>query len=67
MKRTSVVLDDQLVEEVKSLTGIKTTREVVEHALHELLRHSRQKDILKLRGRIDWQGDLDAMRGGREF
>lgn len=67
MKRTNVVLNEQLVEKAKSLTGISTTREVVDHALRELLRHSRQKDILKLRGRIDWQGDLDAMRGGREF
>ena len=40
-------------------TGLKTKREVVEMALKELLRLERQGDFKKLKGQIDWQGDLE--------
>jgi Arc/MetJ family transcription regulator len=65
MGRTNIVLDDELVDKAKSMTGIRTIRELVHHALRELLRHKRQRDLIKLRGRIDWEGDLDEMRRGR--
>jgi len=65
MKRTNVVLDETLVSKAKSVTGIRTIRELVDHALHEVVRHGKQREILKLRGRIDWQGDLAKTRRGR--
>lgn len=65
MKRTNVVLDEELVGTAKTLTGIRTTRRVVDHALRELVRHRRQLRLLKLKGRIHWEGDLDEMRRGR--
>jgi len=43
-------------------TGLKTKREAVELALQTLLKMERQKDFRKLRGKIDWQGDLKEMR-----
>ena len=65
MRRTNVVLDEKLVSRAKSATGIKTIRALVDHALREIVRHRRQRDILKLQGRVDWQGDLSMMRRGR--
>ena len=65
MKRTNIVLDEKLVGEAKHVTGLKTTKELVHHALRELVRLHRQKDLLKLRGKVRWVGDLDAMRAGR--
>jgi len=67
MKRTNVVLDEKLVERAKTATGLKTTRAVVDHALREVVRRRRQRQLLKLRGGIDWKGDLAAMRRGRGF
>ena len=67
MKRTNVVLDEVLVGRVKRATGLRTTRGVLDHALREVLRHGRQRQILKLRGQVHWSGDLDAMRRGRKF
>lgn len=67
MKRTNVVLDEKIVTQAKELTGIKVTRQLLDYALRELVRHHRQRDILKLRGKVDWQGDLSAMRRGRSF
>lgn len=67
MTRTNVVLDESLVGKAKSLTGLKTIREVVNCALKELVRHRRQRDILKLKGEVPWEGDLSQMRRGRTF
>ena len=62
MGRTNIVLDDSLVTRCQKLTGIKTRRALVDHALRELLRHKEQKRLLELKGQIDWQGDLSDWR-----
>jgi len=43
-------------------TGLKTKREAVDEALRTLLRLRRQEGIRRLRGKLDWHGDLNAMR-----
>ena len=65
MGRTNVVLDDELVEACLEITGLETRRSLVDRALRELLRHERQKKLLELRGKVDWEGDLDEWRRGR--
>jgi Arc/MetJ family transcription regulator len=67
MKRTNVLLNDETVALAKKATGIKTTRQLIDHALQELLRHKNQRRLLKLRGNIEWEGDLSALRQGRHF
>jgi Arc/MetJ family transcription regulator len=63
--RTNVVLDDELVGACQKLTGIKTRRALVDHALHELLRHGRQRRLLELKGSVKWEGDLETWRRSR--
>lgn len=63
--RTNIVLDDDLVEEAMRRTGIKTKRGVVEEALRTLIQLKRQEEILALRGKLHWEGDLDEMRRDR--
>jgi Arc/MetJ family transcription regulator len=46
-------------------TGLKTKREAVDQALRTLLRLRKQGEIRRFRGKLDWRGDLDAMRSGR--
>lgn len=65
MRRTNVVLDDELVEQCQQETGIQTVRALIEHALRELLRHERQKKVLELKGNIRWEGDLRKWRQAR--
>jgi Arc/MetJ family transcription regulator len=65
MRRTNVVLDDELVEQCRRETGIPTVRALIEHALRELLRHERQKKVLELKGSIRWEGDLSEWRKAR--
>ena len=56
------MIDEQLMQDTLAATGLKTKREAVELALKTLLRLRRQQGIRNLRGKIDWVGDLDAMR-----
>jgi len=66
--RTNVVLDDALVRKAMRLTGIRTKREVIAEALRTLVRFREQgRAIERLRGAIDWDGDLAEMRKGRVF
>ena len=60
--RTNIVIDDALMEEVLEATGLKTKREAVELGLRTLLRLKKQEQIKALRGKLAWEGDLDAMR-----
>ncbi len=60
--RTNIVIDDGLMRETLRATGLKTKREAVELGLRTLLRLTRQAGIGRLRGKLPWQGDLNAMR-----
>lgn len=63
--RTNIVIDDKLMRDTLRATGLNTKREAVETGLRTLLRLSKQGQIRRLRGKLRWQGDLNAMRTGR--
>jgi Arc/MetJ family transcription regulator len=63
--RTNIEIDDELMSQVLKASGAKTKREAVELGLRTLLRLKQQERIRKLRGKINWRGDLDAMRRDR--
>ena len=60
--RTNIVIDDALMTETLKVTGLKTKREAVELGLKTLLNLRRQAAVRSLRGKLTWEGDLDAMR-----
>ena len=60
--RTNIVIDDKLMQDTLKVTGLRTKREVVELGLRTLLRLGRQGEIRRLRGKLAWDGDLEAMR-----
>lgn len=60
--RTSIVIDDKLMADALRASGARTKREAVELGLRMLLQLSRQGEIRRLKGKVKWTGDLDAMR-----
>lgn len=60
--RTNIVIDDKLMTDALRATRLTTKREAVELGLRTLLRLSKQAEIRSARGKLQWQGDLDAMR-----
>ena len=65
MARTNIDLDDRLVEEGLRVFKCKTKKELINLALTELLKSEKRKEILKFRGRLKWEGDLEEMRRSR--
>lgn len=63
--RTNIVIDEELMKRVLKLTGLRTKREAVDLGLRTLLRLGQQQEIRKFRGRLHWEGDLEAMRTDR--
>ena len=57
--RTNIVIDDDLMDESISLTGIHTKRELVNVALKELVQNRKKKDLFKLAGKIEFREDFD--------
>ena len=60
--RTNIVIDDRLMADAMKASGLKTKRETVEEALRCMVQIRAQGRIRELRGKIGWEGDLDAMR-----
>ena len=63
--RTNIIIDDKLMRDTLRATGLKTKREAVELGLTTLLRLGKQQEIRELRGKLHWEGDLNAMRTTR--
>lgn len=62
MKRTNVVLDEQLLEEAVELSGERTYARTIERALTEMIDRAKARGIATLAGSGLWVGDLAAMR-----
>ena len=60
--RTNIEIDDKLMKDALRATGAKTKKEAVELGLRTLLDLRAQEKARELRGRITWEGDLNAMR-----
>ncbi len=60
--RTNIVVDDTLMAEALKLSNIKTKKGVVETALKLLVQVKKQEAIRKLRGKLNWDGNLSEIR-----
>jgi Arc/MetJ family transcription regulator len=60
--RTNIDIDDELLAEAQAVSGASTKKEAVHRGLELLVRLGRQGEVRRLRGRLRWEGDLDAQR-----
>jgi Arc/MetJ family transcription regulator len=60
--RTTLNLDDKAVEEAMKVSGGSTKTAVINEALREFARRRRLEGYRSLRGKFDWQGNLDDLR-----
>jgi len=63
--RTNILIDDELMAQALLLSGLPTKRSAVEAGLRLLIQVQEQSGIRQLRGKVQWQGNLDALRTGR--
>lgn len=60
--RTTLNIDDRALEEAMACSEGRTKTEVVNEALRRFARARRRKELLGLRGRVRWEGNLDELR-----
>ncbi|MFW5761992.1 MAG: type II toxin-antitoxin system VapB family antitoxin [Cyclobacteriaceae bacterium] len=60
--RTNIDINDTLLKEAMDLTHAKTKRELIHLALNELIHSRKRQSILKFKGKLTWEGNLDDMR-----
>ena len=63
--RTNIDIDDKLMAQAMRASEKPTKRAVVEEALRLLVRTRRQTRIRKWRGKVEWEGALEASRSAR--
>ena len=61
--RTNIEIDDELMAQAMSLTGLRTKRAVVDAALRALIDRTARQQLREAFGKYPWEGDLDQMRG----
>ncbi|HVM94030.1 MAG TPA: type II toxin-antitoxin system VapB family antitoxin [Terriglobales bacterium] len=63
--RISIEIDDSLMRQAMQLGGVGAEEAVVESALRLSVQTRQQSGIRKLRGRVEWEGNLEQSRRGR--
>lgn len=63
MRRTNLVLDEQLLKEATHVLGAKTYSAAVNIALAEAIRLKKLQQLPHFFGSKIWEGDLTEMRG----
>jgi Arc/MetJ family transcription regulator len=62
MKRTNLVINEDLLKEATRLSGERTYSRTVERALEDFVRRIKARRILELAGSGLWEGELREMR-----
>jgi Arc/MetJ family transcription regulator len=60
--RTNIEIDEDLLTEAMMVTGLKTKKATVEEGLKLIIQLNQQKKIRELRGKLNWEGNLEKMR-----
>ena len=60
--RTNIEIDNRLMQEAKKIGKTKTKKEIVDLALKTYIKVNQRKNLLKLFGKVKWEGNLNQMR-----
>jgi len=65
MARTVIDIDEEVLAQALQLSGLRKKVDVVNYALRKLVEQQEIEQILNLKGKIQWEGDLEQMRKDR--
>jgi Arc/MetJ family transcription regulator len=63
--RTTLNLDDVALEEARRAAPGMTKTQLINEALRAFARRGRLQGLLRLEGKVRWEGDLDVLRKRR--
>ncbi len=59
--RTTIVLNEELLNEARALSGAKSKRAAVEKALEEFVRRRKARKLIELEGKMELSHTLDGL------
>ena len=62
---TNLAIDDQLLDQARSVGGFRTKRETVNEALREFIQRRQRLELAKLAGKITYDSKYDYKRERR--
>jgi len=62
---TNLSIDPDLIEQVLKISGEKTKADAVTKALQEFIARRRQRSMLDLAGKLEWDNDTTIRKRGR--
>ncbi len=65
--RTNIEIDDRLISQAMRRSGSRTKKAAVEAGLRLLARTHPQGSIRRLKGKVEWSGDLEQTRLARSL
>ena len=65
MARTVIDIDDEVLAQALQLSGLRKKVDVVNYALRKLVEQQEIERVLDLKGKVQWEGDLEQMRKDR--
>lgn len=60
--RTNIEVDEAAIAEIIRIGEAKNQRQAIENAMQKYLRFLAKLDLLELKGKVKWEGNLDEMR-----
>jgi Arc/MetJ family transcription regulator len=60
--RTTLNIDDDALQAAMKFAQGRTKTEVINEALRRFVRAKRRRQLLQLQGKVEWEGDIDALR-----
>ena len=64
--RTTLNIDDEALAGALRVSEGKTKTLVINEALREYARRRSLRELLRFRGKLAWEGDLDELRGRKK-
>ena len=60
--RTTLNIDDEALQAAMKFSGGRTKTEVINEALRRFVRAKKRLRLLDLRGKVEWEGDIETLR-----
>ena len=60
--RTTLNIDDEVLHAAMTLARGRTKTEVINEALRRFVRAKKRLRLLDLRGKVEWEGEIDDLR-----
>jgi len=60
--RTTLNIDEEALQAAMRFSEGRTKTEVINEALRRFVRAKKRRQLLRLQGKIEWEGDIDGLR-----